>query len=493
MLSGGGLNLFGLLCAQGLQMSFLLVLTNVLGPDRAGVYFLAVAAFGLGSMFCLVGLNWAVIRLSNEQESDAAARVQRTAFGIVAPLSVTVAAALFVFAPQIGSAFGDDRVATLLRIIAPVLPFQALMRMLNSTSQARKQMAPMVFTEKMLQPATLLVVFALSTIFIDDTRLAAVSFAISAVLGFVVALQLARPFLEFGSTRTGFDWPAVKFAGPLALMNVVQFSALQLESLSLGLLGSSADVGVYFLALRVTTFCSIILLAANAIFAPYISQLDAAAETSKLQALYRQVAQAVLGLSLVIGALVFLGGGILSRVAGTGFEEAVPITRVLLLGQLASLIAGPAGLTLTMTGRSHLNLINSVTLLVFQIGLAVALIPRLGILGAAISAAAASVTVNTLRLVQLRRSVGIHPFDRRTFHLLLAAGLCLGLAVVTQTLLGGHTSLVATLIAAIVFVSTYGVAVLTQIATAHERALSIKWLRKARRLQFNAPLQTPHN
>jgi O-antigen/teichoic acid export membrane protein len=72
------------------------------------------------------------------------------------------------------------------------------------------------------------------------------------------------------------------------------------------------------------------------------------------------------------------------------------------LGMLYGTSAGAVDTALVMAGHSMLSLVNSVVVVLLNLGLNVVLIPRLGITGAAIAWAVAVVVRNVLAQVQVR-------------------------------------------------------------------------------------------
>jgi len=68
------------------------------------------------------------------------------------------------------------------------------------------------------------------------------------------------------------------------------------------------------------------------------------------------------------------------------------------LGYAVNAVTGPVGVTLTMAGHAWLNLVDQAAALVVRGLLGVWLIPRMGVLGAAVASATAMVLANVLRV-----------------------------------------------------------------------------------------------
>jgi hypothetical protein len=96
----------------------------------------------------------------------------------------------------------------------------------------------------------------------------------------------------------------------------------------------------------------------------------------------------------------------------------------------ATLIATGCGMVdvvLSMAGRTRWNLGNVSLALAAMVAIDLALIPRLGALGAAIGLATAVVVNNLLPLAQVGSALRLHPFGRGTLTAAALAAACFGL------------------------------------------------------------------
>jgi O-antigen/teichoic acid export membrane protein len=107
---------------------------------------------------------------------------------------------------------------------------------------------------------------------------------------------------------------------------------------------------------------------------------------------------------------------------GPEFVIGVSSLVVLCIGRLFDTAVGSVGVVLRMTGHSRVVLVDSLLLLALSLALNGVLVPRYGILGAALAGSVCVVFVNGLKLIQIYRFLHIHPYS---FALLkpLAAGI----------------------------------------------------------------------
>ena len=107
---------------------------------------------------------------------------------------------------------------------------------------------------------------------------------------------------------------------------------------------------------------------------------------------------------------------------GAGFIDGALVLVVYGMGELANASVGPMGMVIMMTGRSGLNLINSILFCTINIVLNFLLIPMYGIIGAAIATGFAVASINIMRMTEVYSLLHILPF-KISFFKPFAAGI----------------------------------------------------------------------
>jgi len=196
----------------------------------------------------------------------------------------------------------------------------------------------------------------------------------------------------------------------------------------LGYWASSQDVGLYLVAFQTAAVLALVLGAFDVAFAPIMSHAWARKDDLTFRecyvAVHRMVAMATV--PLFVGVVVFRVE-ILSLFGREIGEGGIALT-ILALGHLLNAMTGGASTVLLMTGRSRTVLMNTVVYGIALVAGTVLLIPRLGILGAAISASCALIGVNILRVWQVWQCHAMLPWTWKTLKP-LAAGLAMGLVL----------------------------------------------------------------
>jgi O-antigen/teichoic acid export membrane protein len=132
----------------------------------------------------------------------------------------------------------------------------------------------------------------------------------------------------------------------------------------------------------------------------------------------------------------------------------VPVVVVMMFAMMLSASSGPADTLLLMSGHSKTSMGNALAVVVTDIGLCLLLVPRMGILGAAVAWACAIAVRCTLTVTQLRRYLDVGPWSPAMAIVVAAVLGCLMLPLGLFSLLGSP-SLLTGVLAGVVAVAAY--------------------------------------
>jgi O-antigen/teichoic acid export membrane protein len=222
--------------------------------------------------------------------------------------------------------------------------------------------------------------------------------------------EKTRSLLRFGAFRA----PATLFSQLIFWTDFFVLSALSSSEPAIG----AADVGIYGAALRAAQSLFLFLTSVSLTFSPFVADLHHRGEREKLDGLYKMVTRWTLAATIpVLLVLAILPGPVL-HIFGGDFTQGEDALRILIIGMIVPVLVGTVGFILIMVGRTGWDLLVYLAGFAIDIGLAYALIPSLGIRGAAIAQAATLSFSALARLVLVRRFVSIWPFDRHFLRLI---------------------------------------------------------------------------
>jgi O-antigen/teichoic acid export membrane protein len=428
---GGALNLAGA-AATGLGNFVLLaVVARGLRAQGTGAFYEALAVFLILSSAATLGVDVGLARMVPRYRALGRAGDLRRALAVslwpVAAAGGLLGALAYGFAPELADAFsrggGDAQLTDLVRIFALFVPASALSLATFAATRGFATMRPTVVLDKLARPAL--------------QPLAVLAAVAAGAGGTAVALAYLGPYLPV--LAAGLAWLAVllrraerpragapeppparpagrlagelwRFTGPRGLAAVFQTTSLWLNTLLVGALGSTGEAGVYAAASRCLTVAAMAAVAVRQVLAPKLSELLAGGAAERAAAVYQTATAWLVALTWPVYLVLLCFGPALLAVFGAEFAGGQVVVAVLAAAMLAASAVGPVDVVLLMGGGSGWNLANTVAALTVNLALTVALVPGHGLAGAAVASAAGTLVNNLLPLLQVRRSLGLHPF-----------------------------------------------------------------------------------
>jgi len=179
------------------------------------------------------------------------------------------------------------------------------------------------------------------------------------------------------------------------------------DILILSLFVEPATIAVYFAASRILQLVAFVQYAATAATAHRFTALNALGDGSALTRLARTTTRLTLLASVGAAAIIYLAAPFLLDLFGEGFDGAMPVLAILMIGLIAQSFAGPGEDLMNMLGEERACAMVCVAALILNVVLSFALIPGFGVIGAAI-ATALSVAARSLILTYLvKRKLGL--------------------------------------------------------------------------------------
>jgi O-antigen/teichoic acid export membrane protein len=398
------------------------ILTRYLGPDDYGKYTLALMYMQLFGVLADVGLFTTVVReiSKNPERTDELVGNTLALRLLLAVVVIALAAAVSLLLPY------EPEVRTAILLAGAPLLFGMVTTTFVAILQSRLQMSRAVVGDVVGRAASLglvLLVVALDLGFYAVLGAAAGGALATLAVTWLVTRGLAR-------VRPRADiavWGALlKAAVPLGLALAVNAIYFRADTLIISLYEPYDQVGLYTLAYRVLELALVVgTVFLNTTF-PILSEAVARDEARA-----RRTIEASLDVCIVLGAPLVAGGLVLAPqiielAGGEDFRGAAEPLRILLAAGALAWVNGVFGYALIARDRQASALWLNLSALTFNVGLNFLLIPRYGIVVAAI------VTVASELLILL----GSYPLMRRYFGFFPAPRTLLG-AVIAAAAMGG--------------------------------------------------------
>jgi O-antigen/teichoic acid export membrane protein len=466
---GAGLSMFGVVAYRGLRYLFLVLAARGVGAVGFGYLSLGLAMVNVTSRVALLGLNFGALRYVPRFRAVGDTRGERWLIRggglLIAGVGAVVGLGVAALAGHLGGLFGQTspEMTVVLRWLSPVIGLFALLAFFTAVLDAQKRVELEVLLQQIAQPTLALllggavILLGGGVVGLVQSQLFSMALAVGAAI-YIHRSSFSRFFsrlrhptgVSWGEVL-GFSWPFV----PMALLR--QFSN-QLEIYILGLLGKPIQVGVFNAAASTAAFINFGLRAVGNIYATFASELHATDDLEQLAyQLQTSTRWAVTVATPGLVAVILFGSDIL-RIFNDQFGLGSTALLILSLSQYVNTLCGPVSLTLSMAGYSRLFLINNTAVLILNILLDWQMIPRWGVLGAALGSAISLVVWSLIHLLEVRFLLGIWSYSHHLWRPVLAGLLTCGVGWLAGPLLGTLPFLVRVLCSVSTVGVTYAVA-----------------------------------
>jgi len=394
------------------------MLARVMGADNFGVYATVISWLGLFVLVGTLGLHTATLRFVATYKVNAQWALLRglTAYSrrMILLACTAVGAGLVATIFALGDRLSADLSRTFM-ISAAVLPLMGAALLCQNTLRALGRVVLGQLPIMICRPALLLVLGG-GAYLVLQRQLAgpeAMWLYLGASAGVLaIGVWWVRKNMPSqcaackAETRPG-HWLATGV--PLALTGAFYILNLRCGVYMAGVMMGTTEAGIYAQAARLAELLGFGLLAANQGAASMIATLHAKGQRDELQAMLRTMARCVLALSLPTALVLVLAGRFVLGLFGPEFVVAYVPLLVLAGGQLVNTINAGGGFLMTMTGHEKSAVALIAVASVVNLALSAVLIPLMGLLGAAVAAASASIVWNVLLLSFSLRRLEINP------------------------------------------------------------------------------------
>ncbi len=314
---------------------------------------------------------------------------------LVTALVASGVAALGFGALRLLGAVPPNAYGTALLVAACVIPLFALQDYLEGVARSQNWAVLAIAPPYLLRQALLVLAMAAAVLggFPADaaTALSAtlIAVAVALVVQGVWLLVRLRDRVPAGVPR--YRWRHwLDACLPIAIGDLATAAFCFVDVLVLGFLVSPEAVGVYFAATRIQQFVTFVHYASTAATAQRFSAAKARGDAATLSSLVREQARWTSFATAIVAMGVLASAPLLLGFFGSGFGSSVPILAVLVLGSAITSLFGPGEDVLVMLGGERLCAAITAGALVLAALLILALVPWLGLIGAAVAMCIAS-------------------------------------------------------------------------------------------------------
>jgi O-antigen/teichoic acid export membrane protein len=461
---GAGISTVGQGAGRVLGYLAQVMIARLFGPAAFGFYSLGVAAVNGAQILARFGMENGVVRyVAHHQAREDTPRVRGTiiqAIGVTLVLSLILSAVMF-FAAGFAADWYYNKpfMETVLKAFALTLPFFTFMMMVLWATQGFQTVTYASYVQQMIRPALFLALVPVFYLLGAGIIGTVVAYGVSMLLGSLVAVYYLRklfPPLFDNKVPARFETKELfAVSVPMSITAGAQYLNTWSAVWVMGAFAAAGPVGIFTAAARTATLSTIVRFAFSGIFSPIISSFYARSELEDLGRLYKDVSRWIFtGAFAIFLPIVLLSQQILA-IFGPDFTAGWTALIIVSAAQLYSSSVGPTPRMLAMTGNQNVAMVATAAAALVGVAVSFALVPTLGMLGAALGMAAAITTENTATMLAVRRRLGFWPYSWAWLKPLLAGALAAAAAFVAEVVLPLPGFLVTIAVVGAVFVLGY--------------------------------------
>lgn len=404
---------------KGISYFVQVVLARLLGVEGYGVYIYVLTIVTMLSIFSTMGFDSVLLKYlsmyRSRKEWALFNGMLRRSFQIPLGLSFLIALVVFVVANSVDQVAENHALYSTLLVGAFSLPLFTFLKILQSVFRSQKQITLSLLPNELLLPFFIVTGVAAYSMFLglqlNSTGVLAYHAVVVASIFMFFSIVCYRQLsqLPLFSTqplyKTGeWSWTA----SSLLLVSGMHIILSQTDIMLLGIFKGTTDAGVYAIASKIAVLVTFGLQIGNQILAPMISEMYHEGDSEKLQEVVSLGALTSAIFAVVVVLVIVVFADRLLLLFGSEFADGKTALFILAGGQMVNALMGPVGFIMTMT-RHHraASVIISVSALV-NIVLNIILIPKYGMVGAAIATTVTMLSWNIVFWFYIRKNIGIN-------------------------------------------------------------------------------------
>lgn len=409
----GGAGITSIFAAVGSLLTFFFTIfaARYFGPEDYGVYTLVTTILALAVLIAGLGLLNGVPRFISLYKSGKTPYLLsgyiRFIFITLIISSAVVGSLIFFLSEKITIFFAfPSSLNTFLKIIAFLVPIKIIKATLRQIFLGYKKIIYQQFTYNVIEKLVL-VLGTLYIIFMElDLYGFMIVFAASICIPFFVDVYLyKRKITMTGTDRLEYrskEW--FSFSLPLLFTGVFSFLISSTDNLFIGKMLEPSQLGIYSVAYSLASLLGFFQKSFASLFIPLITENYAKKDHGKISLLFRKATAWTFGLTFPV-FLVFAAYSeqFITLVYGSSYGAGYLPLFIITIGFLINITTGPNFQILILHKRTKtIFLIESFTIAI-NIILNILLIPKIGIVGAALTTAISIALQNILFLGVARR------------------------------------------------------------------------------------------
>ncbi len=406
------------------------LLAQILGAGGIGEVILAISVVRISAQIARFGMEEALMKFISQyvdQKDDSLLKGTITfslkfcfLFSVVFMLLVMVCSKYIAI-----NIFNEEGLVKLLPVIALSIPAWVIRDVIGGIMKGYKDTFRALIPESIISPLFKIVVFLILILKGISPLYAIIAFVAGEVLSGITAIKFLFDKVKgLKSVKAKCKKKEVlDVAYTIIFTGMSIMIYMEADKLILGMLSSAETVGIYGIASKLVLLVYFPMVAFGSIVPPIIASIHLSGNLQELRRIVRESTRWILSIAMPIILILLLEGRyILRYFYGSEFETGYIVLVILIIGQMIKAGSGMVGSMFQMTGEHKAYMKINIIFGIINIIMNLVLVPRYGMLGAAIS------TSFCLSMVDI---ISIFVIHKRLSVLTLAKGLNFDLLFIT--------------------------------------------------------------
>lgn len=435
LLKGAAFTAIGLFFSKAMGFLYRIIVGRYIGPEAYGQLSIGIMILGFAKAFSGGALDNALMKFIpeyREKEDQASVKgVVISSIGISLVLSILIGVLTFISADIIAARFfGNPGLEWVIQTFGLLTIVSSLYdRLIEATlgfnTAKYETLIPRILQNAIQITATLILVVVLGKGLSGALIAWITATAVSTALAFYALEIKLGPVLLSNYKPNYHARELILFSYPLFLSGIIGTIQGWADTALIGFFMQETAVGLYNAAYPIAMLILLPGQALGALALSSLSELSANKETSASDSLktltnwtFALVFPAFLIMSLFSEEIIL-------ALFGRDYVSVAPILPVLAFGNLVAASVGKLASYLKSKEHTELILNNTLITVLTNLGLNIYLIPRYGVMGAAIATAVSGIIAEIILLMEAYRSEKVTPFHRNMIKTIVSGFLAL--------------------------------------------------------------------
>ena len=427
---GASLIFIGLILSKVLGYIYRIIIARI-GVDSYGLFYLAITIYSLFFTISLLGTKEGITKFIAQynamKEPGKVKWVIKRAFTVMVPFSIFLGILLFIYADFIANRiFNNGELSILLKILSFALPFNTLyfvsLEIMRALQRVRYEILTKNLFENILKIIMTLFLLFLGYQLIGIAIAYIAALIATSLLSFYLLKNKVFNFTDKNLKPINPHKSLFKYSFPLLIGGISISLLFWTDTLFLGYIKTTTEVGLYNAALPTAQLMSLATYCISFISVPLLTRIYNQKNKELFKKVYQTTARWVFSINLaLLLALLIIPEYIINTIFGSEYSSVASTLSLLGVGLFIGYFLWRSVEILYVFDKTKYVLYNTVIAGILSIILNYILIFRYGVLGAALATGISFSVLGILNTIEAYYLSKNLPFTKIYFNVILAA------------------------------------------------------------------------